>query len=321
VADLLTAADLDALRPLAGGFAFKPYRHYRTFSRRRQDAVLIEELRATAAHPDGFVVATGHGRTRVAVAGRALAWDTQHFGLPMGRLEYVLAHEAASEEDVAVAVDAALAAARARGLRHLAARVDVADLGTLGTLQARGFRLLDALVTYINRPVKDPARDVREVGAIRHARPEDAAAIVDIARDAYQGYRGRFHLDPHVPPERADALYVAWAEETAAMRLADTVLVSEGADGRVIGFLGWRRREPVSTLGGMPVFGGGLGACRRDAPGGYAGLIRAGTVWAHEHGGVAECQTQNYNFAVIRVYEAVGAHYVRAEYTLHAWLG
>jgi hypothetical protein len=36
---------------------------------------------------------------------------------------------------------------------------------------------------------------------------------------------------------------------------------------------------------------------------------------------VAECQTQNYNFATIRIYEAVGARYVRAEYTFHASLG
>ena len=42
---------------------------------------------------------------------------------------------------------------------------------------------------------------------------------------------------------------------------------------------------------------------------------------AHAAGAVSECQTQNYNFAVIRVYEAAGFHYVRAEYTLHAWLG
>ena len=98
------------------------------------------------------------------------------------------------------------------------------------------------------------------------------------------------------------------------------ILVSTGAEGRLLGYLAFRRREPVSTAGGVPVFGGGLGACRPDAPGAYAGLIRAGTVWAHDHDGVAECQTQNYNFPVIRVYEAVGAHYVRAEYTLHRWL-
>jgi hypothetical protein len=30
--------------------------------------------------------------------------------------------------------------------------------------------------------------------------------------------------------------------------------------------------------------------------------------------------TQNSNFAMVRVLEAVGAQYARAEYTFHAWL-
>jgi hypothetical protein len=102
--------------------------------------------------------------------------------------------------------------------------------------------------------------------------------------------------------------------------MSDTVLVSDDASGRVAGNLAYRRREPVSSIA-TPVFGGGLGACRRDSPGAYASLIRAGTLRAHAAGGVSECQTQNYNFAVIRVYEAAGFRYVRAEYTLHAWLG
>jgi hypothetical protein len=102
--------------------------------------------------------------------------------------------------------------------------------------------------------------------------------------------------------------------------MADMVLVAESADGQLLGFLAFRRREPVSSVSSIPVFGGGLGACRRDAPGAYAGLIRAGTVWAHERGGVAETQTQNYNYSTVRIYEAVGAHYVRGEYTMHMWL-
>ncbi|MBV9773463.1 MAG: hypothetical protein JO040_05910, partial [Gemmatimonadetes bacterium] len=121
--------------------------------------------------------------------------------------------------------------------------------------------------------------------------------------------------------ERADALYVEWSRQCVSGGMADTVLVSEGPEGRLLGFLAFRRVEPVSTVAGVPVFGSGLGACRRDTPGAYAGLIRAGTVWAHEHGGVSECQTQNHNFPTIRIYEAVGARYARAEYTLHAWLG
>ncbi len=206
------------------------------------------------------------------------------------------------------------------GVKHLTARVDVADLDTLGVLEEQGFRTMDALVTYIMRPVKDPPRDVRTVGVIRESRADDHAAIIDITREAYQGYRGRFHLDPHLSSARADELYVEWARQCVSGAMADIIMVSEDSDGRLNGYLAYRRREPASSLG-MPIYGGGLGACRRDSPGAYASLIRDATLWSHARGGMGEYQTQNYNFAVIRVYEAAGAHYVRAEYTLHAWLG
>lgn len=316
----LAPDQLDALNPLLEATAFKPYRHYRTYSRRQQVAVLREEVRATLDHPDGGVFVTGSGGPEAAVVMRRLAWDSSFFGVPMGRLEYVLTGAAASPADAAAVIDAALAHARDAGVRHLSARVDVADLATIGALEARGFRLLDALVTYITRPGKDVVHDVRDVGRLRESTPADTDAIIAIAADAYHGYRGRFHLDGRLPADRADALYVEWARKTASREMAQMVLVAEDPDGTVIGFLGFQQREPVTSHGGTPVFGGGLGACRRDRPGAYAGLIRAGTVWAHTRGGVAECQTQNYNFPVIRIYEAVGAHYVRAEYTLHAWL-
>ena len=38
-------------------------------------------------------------------------------------------------------------------------------------------------------------------------------------------------------------------------------------------------------------------------------------------GEVTETQTQNHNIATVRIYDAVGARYVRGDYTFHAWLG
>jgi hypothetical protein len=256
----------------------------------------------------------------VAVAARPLPWDTAFFGVQMGRIDYVLGGAGASEAALGAALDASLGAARRSGLAHITARVDVADLRTMGALEARGFRTMDALVTYIMRPVKDPPVNVRTVGTIRESRPEDAGAILEITAEAYRGYRGRFHLDPHLPLDRADALYLEWARQCVNGSMADIILVSEDSASRVIGYLAYRRRQPMSSVG-MPIFGGGLGACRRDSPGAYASLIRDATIWSHERGGMGEYQTQNYNFPVIRVYEAAGAHYVRAEYTLHLWLG
>jgi hypothetical protein len=314
----LGAADSAVIEPLVEAYPYKSYRNYRVLARRAQRAVMLAEIAATLEQADGIVLHVTSGETGAVAIGRTLAWDSAFFGMPMARLDYLLGSGQAARQ---AALEAWLGALGTRGVRHVSARADVADIELTMLLEKHGFRLMDALVTYTTRPHKEPPRPVREVGVIRDFSPEDGAELIRIASEAYRGFRGRFHLDPHIADERADAFYVEWARQSIALTMADTILVSEGANGQLLGFLAYRRREPVSSVGGVAVFGGGLGACRTDTPGAYAGLIRAGTVWAHARNGVAECQTQNYNFPTIRIYEAVGAHYVRAEYTLHAYFG
>lgn len=335
----LTSTDLDAIAPLVTAYPFKPYRNFRVFSRSIEARVLIADVAATVGHLEGAAILADHGDARAVVTWRRLGWDSAFFGIPMARIEHVIAsalepsslHTAksprlhASKPSCLQAsmegIDACLDALRADGIRHVSARIDCADVSAIGALEARGFRLMDGLVTYIWRPGRDQAAAaVRDRGRIRLLEPRDSEALLELTTAAYRGFRGRYHLDPHVPDERADALYVEWARQCLSKEMAETVLVSEGADGKLLGFLAFRRREPVSTTTGTPIFGAGLGAGRSDAPGAYAGLIRAGTRWAHDRGGVAECQTQNYNFPTVRIYEAVGARYVRTDYTLHAWL-
>ncbi|MEW6322833.1 MAG: hypothetical protein AB1635_17320 [Acidobacteriota bacterium] len=315
----LDASEIGRLNPLIAACAFKPYRNYRVLSRKAQEEVLRAEIAGALAR--GAVFYGEAGAAAAALVYRPLDWDSQFFGISMGRLDYLLTSDPASRRLCAEILSTCIESCRDAGIWHLTARVDVADLFGVGVLEEHGFRLMDSLVTYTTRPRKEPPNDVRAMGTIRPFAPPDAPELLEIAREAYQGFRGRFHLDPHIPDARSDEFYVEWARQVVGAQMADMVLVAEGAEGRLLGFLAFRRREPVSTVGRVPVFGNGLGACRRDAPGAYAGLIRAGTLWAHEHDGVAECQTQNYNFPVVRIYEAVGAHYVRAEYTLHAWIG
>jgi hypothetical protein len=314
----LSSTDLPSLEPLVQEYPFKSYRNYRVLPRKAQTAVMLAEVAATLEHVDGLVLEVVSAEGRAVVVGRTLSWDSAFFGIPMARIDYVLSPSRGMAERV---IAAAIEALAARGARHVSARIDVEDLAPLSALEAQGFRLMDALVTYTTRPRKEPPNAVREVGVIRPFGPADGPELIRIAELAYRGFRGRFHFDPHIPDGRCDAFYVEWARQCVEHTMADTVLVSEGANGQLLGFLAFRKREPVSGVGGVPVYGGGLGACRPDAPGAYAGLIRAGTVWAHERNGVAECQTQNYNFPTIRIYEAVGAHYVRGDYALHCWLG
>lgn len=303
---------------LLDAFPHKPYRQYRTYSRREQTEILAREVESSLAAAGAFGWMVGGDDAVVAAFGRRLTWDSDFFGVPMGRLDVIAAPEATSAQR-AEAIGRTLDTARATGVRHLTARADVADLETLGALEDAGFRIMDTLGTYIMRPGKDQPNDVRRLGPLRVATPQDAEAVLAITREAYGGYRNRFHLDVALPRDRADAFYDAWARQCLNGAMADVLMVSEDSAGRVIGYLAFRRRQPASTIG-TPIYGGGLGACRRDAPGAYASLIRDSAVWAHGQGAVAECQTQLANVAVIRVYEAVGFHFVRAEHTLHALL-
>lgn len=260
------------------------------------------------------------GERHALVIARPLPWDSEFFGIRMARIDYIVA-SAAAPELIDAAVNATLTACREAAIPHVTARVDVEDIDSVDLLERRGFRLMDALVTYRMRPKKEHPKDVREVGVVRDFEARDTDEVLDIAREAFTGYGGRFQHDPHIPADRAAEFYLEWARKCITREMADKLLVSVNSEGRIIGFLFFRRREPASTVGRVPILGGGLGACRRDSPGAYAGLIRAATLWSHDQGGIGEYQTQNYNFPVIRVYEAAGAGYVRAEYTLHAWLG
>jgi hypothetical protein len=159
------------------------------------------------------------------------------------------------------------------------------------------------------------------VGRLRPYEAADLDQVLDITAEAYRGFRGRFQLDPHLPASRVDAFYLEWARQCCAGVMADRILVADDGEGRVHGWASTRRVEPASSTGGLTLWAGSLGACRRDKPGAYAGLIRRLAFENHQAGEVTETQTQNHNIATVRVYTAVGARYVRGDYTFHAWLG
>jgi len=318
--NVIDAGGLASIEPLIEAYPFKPYRNYRVLSRQRQNDVLRAELRAALEQPGAFGLLERDETSPLAAVVRPLPWDSAFFDLSMARL-YLLRAEKVDLPVLHHTIAASMAESRSRGIRHLSVRIDVGDAETIQVLEGEGFRMMDALATYIY-PAKRPAPEpVKEMGELRMFRPEDRQQILDITREAYRGFRGRYHLDPHLPRERSDELYVEWARKSCDGAWADVVLVTENGKGEVHGWASYKRIEPVSTVGGAAIEGGGLGACRRDKPGAYAGLLRAATEQIHGRGSVTEMQTQIFNFATIRLYETVNTQFVRADYTLHAWLG
>lgn len=312
--------DAPLIDRLVALYPFKPYRDYRVWSRLRQHAIMAHEVARTQAAPGHVGLVAGPDDAPVVTLGRPLEWDTRFFGVPMGRIDWILRGPSAAVPALTAAVEATLETFRTAGVRHVTARVDVADMDAVAALESAGFRLMDALVTYFTHPRGPAPTPVREVGRIRPLEPGDVDEVLAITAEAYRGFRGRFHLDPHLPQERSSAFYIEWARQCCLGRMADRVVVAEDGTGRLHGWASTRRVEPASSVGVTTLWAGSLGACRRDKPGAYAGLIRSLAAENHANGHVTETQTQNHNIATVRIYDAVGARYVRSDYTFHAWL-
>lgn len=317
----LRDADAPLIERLIALYPYKPYRHYRVWPRARQDAIMRAEVGRVLETAGRQAIVAGEGDEALVAIGRPLEWDTRFFGVPMARLDGVLRGPGASPVQIPAVVRALVDRLRAAGVAHVTAKVDVADMDAVAALEACGFRLMDALVTYFTHPHREAPTPVREVGRVRPLEPGDVDEVLAITEAAYAGFRGRFHLDPHLPIERTRAFYQEWARQCVAGRMADRIVVSDNGRGGIHGWASTRRVEPASTVGGTTLWAGSLGACRHDKPGAYAGLIRSLAAANFAAGEVTETQTQNHNVATVRVYEAVGARYVRADYTFHLWLG
>src|SRR5262245_56526305 len=141
------AGELTALGSLLAGHPHHDYRLYPRFSPEDRARVLARELEVGAGR--GVIVGVrARGRPVGVLAVESLAWDSAFFGLPMGRLGVLVVDPGARRRDVLGALlDEAMEVASERGLQHLAARADTEDLEAVQALEARGFRLMDCLVT------------------------------------------------------------------------------------------------------------------------------------------------------------------------------
>ena len=316
----LDATSTGCLDNLIRAFPFKPYRQYRIISRRRQDQFLRAEIDRAIKAGASVLMARGAGGS-AAVVLSPLAWDSQFFGVPMGRVDCLLRDGDDPRAAMAAVVAATSATSRARGILHLSARADVADMDGIEAFETNGYGLKDALISYVHPLKRELSPEMRNLGVLRPFRPEDTEQVVDVARAAYRDFRGRFHFDRPLPRDRSDELYVEWARQCCTGGMADVLYVTENGSGGLQGFCGIRKLEPLSTIGGVALYGRGLAGCRPDCRGAFGGLIRACLQGAKDRGAGVDIQTQSHNFAAVRLYEQNGFDYMRVEYTFHAWLG
>jgi GNAT superfamily N-acetyltransferase len=226
-----------------------------------------------------------------------LAWDSDHFGLKIGRAI------GCSPDTPQRAAGWALA----RDLDCVYLLADARDAETLRSAAAAGFRMVDIRVTLS----ADVARLDDEAGI----RVAVAGDIPTLSRLAAQSHRNsRFYADGKFPADRCDALFAAWMERSCIDRdFAGVVFVAD-VGGEPVAYITCSNNLGVGYIGLIAVDeshrGRGLGGL----------LLKQAHAWFHRQGASrVQVVTQGANTTALRMYERGGFYVDRVQLWFHWW--
>jgi len=272
------------------------------------------ELSGTAAQEDAAAVALLNGEeVRGLCTVRTPAWDAEHFGFVLGRIEHLVA---ADESTARAAVDWALAHLRDAGARVCTARLYVEDHVARPALEDAGFRFAEHALT----PWRTTETwDLKRKGTTRPTHPEDVDAVCAIARATFS--TDHFHTDPRFAKEAADGVYEKWIRTWHARPPVGARSRVVIADGRVAGFFIFKVTPPGEGLD-WPVCHLVLGGMHPD----YAGKGIGYTMYCDVIDDVApDCRfatvtVASINPAVVNLYYKLGFRITSGGVvTLHRW--
>jgi ribosomal protein S18 acetylase RimI-like enzyme len=228
-----------------------------------------------------------------------LAWDSEFFGISIGRIPDDLTDRC----QLARAVDAA----DADGIECLYFLLGLEELQAMHGALAIGFRPYDVRVELeleLIRP-QPPNTD-----RIRTARLQDVATLEELARATMEATR--FAVDQRFPQTKVPDLYAAWVRRGVHAAPEHQAFIADPAAGFVVcGFDAFARVGSIELIGVAPKFGRrGIGGELLDAAHGAFG--RAG----FDHARVA---TQGRNQSAQRLYQARGYRTRKLSWWLHRW--
>ncbi len=236
-----------------------------------------------------------------------LAWDTEHFGFPVARID---AADLAESD-----VRAALRAAREQGQRLL--YVFDAPTREFSAPLLRDFsgRLVDRKATFeldLTTAPELPDDPTFEILVYGDARADASLVSLAVAAGAYS----RFQVDPKFPQPKFESMMQVWMQRLVRGEMADAVLVARQAG------------NPKNLALNAPLLSGGVGrstlvAVAEEVRGRGLGtqIMAAAHRWMVRRGASrAVVCTQLDNVPACRLYQKVGYHLTGVEYVYHFWL-
>jgi hypothetical protein len=269
---------------LAALLQVEPYLAYTNFPAmaRREGAVLGLHRRRWQAAGDGLGVLVARDERDCPLAAVALAhraFESEHFGIPMVKVDppLAVADEAGRLPALTALYGAACARLREQGYRHLSAVASTRDRVSCWVLQERGAFQVGTKISWM-QPLTGVRHEHQLAPSLR-IECYDRASIGTIDRASWgrlydwsgQAFdRGPYVFDLSVPRERAMAVYQVWTAKAMTGEWADMLLVVRDG-GEIVAFHSMLRLDDLSEAAGVGIVGRGIGG---TLPG-YRGLFTA----------------------------------------------
>lgn len=315
-ADVLPDMQSWAFLPNQPAECLQPAEHYLVNWQERDDAGnWLNEL-----------ITEPYGEGRWVAGINKLNWDTEFFGLNMGRL-MPLINPAGAEESGSELQEAGqrlltrvLSRVTQMGIEHLSVLVHPQDTVTQACLQKSGFMLRDTTVRY--RLKLSEHRASGTDARIRKASAEDLEALQEIAAETFGSRRyniNRFNSDPSFSASKVAQLYKSWIGNSLSGHLADAVFVCEDK-GKVLGFITLKLPSAIDLRYGINLAHIPLNAVRPDAQGQgiYSQLVDYALEWCRHQGvDYVEIWTQLANQGVHHCWSRRGARIAWSCHSFH----
>ena len=249
-----------------------------------------------------------------------LKWDTEHFGVNIGRINEILAWEEEYRKELAVKNEMLRFIENKCVKNEIACvycRVDINDFSSIHSLESNGFMLIDVLTTFrfdfrrnkIFQKLSYKKNPLLNEIIVRSWKEEDLDELANIAGASY--IYDRFHSDSIFPKEKSDELHRKWIVN-CCNGLTDEVLVA-ASDDKPLGFITCKVKGAKGIIDMVGV------SKKVQKRGMGAMLVNAAMEWLKGSVDVVEVGTQNRNIPGMKLYINAGFIPVSSKLTFHRW--
>ena len=125
---------------------------------------------------------------------------------------------------------------KANQVVFLVARCVTSEILAVHSMQRNGFLLMDTIMRFSVDVVNMYEAPGVDILPVRPVQPGEEDAVRALARETFRGYRGHYHEDVRLDPEKCDGIYASLAYEACVNNEETSIVHVCKIDGEIVGF-------------------------------------------------------------------------------------